>query len=90
MRVAEIRRCPVKSMQGESPSEVSVDATGVVGDRVGLAPEEFVVALQTGHTSAGEAVSPGPRRRVDLAPGRKFRSQRQFDSQRRYCIAVGG
>lgn len=33
MRVVEIRRCPVKSMQGETPSEVVVDATGVVGDR---------------------------------------------------------
>lgn len=33
VRVAGIRRCPVKSMQGETPSEVGVDATGVVGDR---------------------------------------------------------
>ena len=33
MRVVEIRRCPVKSMQGEMPVEVALDATGVVGDR---------------------------------------------------------
>lgn len=33
MRVAEIRRCPVKSMQGETPNEVILGATGVVGDR---------------------------------------------------------
>ena len=145
----EICRCPVKSMQGETPSEVVVDATGVVGDRAyalvdgetgavvsakdprrwavllgmsarfsaeagpgqpititlpggvrvssteqdidsqlssaagrtvtlsgapasgahydevwpnidGLAPEQFVASLQTGHTSAGEAVTALP------------------------------
>src|SRR5215469_15382004 len=145
----EICRCPVKSMQGETPSEVVVDASGVVGDRTyalvdaetgvvasakdprrwatvlgfsarfsaepgpgqpvtitlpggatvsstdpdidrqlssaagravtlagepasgasydevwpnidGLAPEEFVASLQTGRTSAGEAVSTNP------------------------------
>jgi uncharacterized protein len=33
VRVAEIRRCPVKSMQGETPGEVILDAAGVVGDR---------------------------------------------------------
>ena len=34
MRLLEIRRCPVKSMQGEMPGEVALDVTGVVGDRV--------------------------------------------------------
>jgi uncharacterized protein len=33
VRVSEIRRCPVKSMQGETPSEAVVGATGVIGDR---------------------------------------------------------
>jgi uncharacterized protein YcbX len=33
MHLVEIRRCPVKSMQGEMPVEVTMDATGVVGDR---------------------------------------------------------
>jgi uncharacterized protein YcbX len=33
MRVLEIRRCPVKSMQGELPDDVVLDTTGVVGDR---------------------------------------------------------
>jgi uncharacterized protein YcbX len=34
MRLVEIRRCPVKSMQGEMPREAVLDVTGVVGDRV--------------------------------------------------------
>ena len=34
MRLVEIRRCPVKSMQGELPREAELDVTGVVGDRV--------------------------------------------------------
>jgi uncharacterized protein YcbX len=33
MRLVEIRRCPVKSMQGETPGEVTLDARGVPGDR---------------------------------------------------------
>jgi len=33
MRVLEIRRFPVKSMLGETPGEVDVEASGVVGDR---------------------------------------------------------
>jgi uncharacterized protein YcbX len=33
MRLVEIRRCPVKSMQGELPKEATLGATGVVGDR---------------------------------------------------------
>jgi uncharacterized protein YcbX len=33
MRLVEIRRCPVKSMQGETPIEVTLDASGVPGDR---------------------------------------------------------
>jgi uncharacterized protein len=51
--VAEIRRCPVKSMQGETPSQVIVDATGVIGDRA--------YALVDGETGA-VASAKDPRR----------------------------
>jgi uncharacterized protein len=57
VRVAEIRRCPVKSMQGETPSEVCVDSTGVVGDRV--------YALVDGETGA-VASAKDPRRWAGL------------------------
>jgi uncharacterized protein YcbX len=57
VRVAEIRRCPVKSMQGETPTEVIVDATGVVGDRA--------YALVDDETGA-VASAKDPRRWADL------------------------
>jgi uncharacterized protein len=53
VRVAEIRRCPVKSMQGETPGQVIVDATGVIGDRA--------YALVDGETGA-VASAKDPRR----------------------------
>ncbi len=33
MHLVEIRRCPVKSMQGEVPKEATLGSSGVVGDR---------------------------------------------------------
>jgi uncharacterized protein YcbX len=57
MRLLEIRRCPVKSMQGELPAEAAVDVSGVAGDRA-----YALVDAATGAVASAK----DPRRWADL------------------------
>ncbi len=49
MRLLEIRRFPVKSMLGETPLEVLVEASGVVGDRA-----HAIVDVETGKVASAK------------------------------------
>jgi uncharacterized protein len=100
VRVVEIRRCPVKSMQGETPSEVVVDATGVAGDRayalvdsetsaVGSAKDPRRWAALLGF-SARFSAEPGPGQPVTITlPGGGQVSSTDPDIDRQLSSAAG-
>ena len=100
MELVEIRRCPVKSMQGEMPMEVTLDATGVVGDRA-----YALVDTDTGAVASAKdprrwagllgfgarfSAEPGPGQPVTITlPGGAEVSSGQADVDVRLSAAVG-
>jgi uncharacterized protein len=100
MHLVEIRCCPVKSMQGELPVEVTLDTTGVVGDRA-----YALVDVHTGAVASAKdprrwagllgfaarfSVEPGPGRPVTITlPGGAEVSSTQADVDTRLSAAAG-
>jgi uncharacterized protein YcbX len=100
MHVVEIRRCPVKSMQGEMPVEVTLDATGVVGDRAYALVDTDTGAVASAKDprrwagllgfAARFSAEPGPRQPVTITlPGGSELSSTQADVDARLSAAVG-
>jgi uncharacterized protein len=100
MHLVEIRRCPVKSMQGEMPVDAALDATGVVGDRayalvdaesgaVGSAKDPRRWAGLLGFAARFSA-EPGPGQPVTITlPGGAEVSSTDPDVDMRLSAAVG-
>jgi uncharacterized protein YcbX len=100
VRVVEIRRCPVKSMQGEMPMEATLDATGLVGDRA-----YALVDTETGAVASAKdprrwaallgfcaefSAAPGPFQPVSIIlPGGEIVSSTDPDVDGRLSSAMG-
>jgi len=100
MHVVEIRRCPVKSMQGEMPVEVTLDATGVVGDRAYALVDADTSAVASAKDprrwagllgfAARFSAEPGAGQPVTITlPGGAEVSSSQADVDARLSAAVG-
>jgi uncharacterized protein YcbX len=100
MRLVEIRRCPVKSMQGEMPREAALDVTGVIGDRVYALVDTETGALASAKDprrwagllgfSAEFAGEPGPGRPVTITlPAGERVSSTDADVDARLSAAAG-
>jgi uncharacterized protein YcbX len=100
VRLVEIRRCPVKSMQGEKPAEARLDVTGIVGDRA-----YALVDAETGTVASAKdprrwaallgfsaefSAEPGPRQPVTITlPGGAKVSSTDPDIDEQLSSAAG-
>ena len=67
-RIATLFRYPVKSMLGETPDEIALDALGVVGDRIWAARDERRGDFSTGKRVAGLMSCTATSGEADAAP----------------------